>query len=237
MVGVQTQIGHVHSVLVGVAIVLVHREVQGLCRQFGVEFAGFAIESWASVVVYAVSDVGGLLHLCQQYTFADGMDTASGEVEDIAGMHFVLGQSIHDGAICHFAGILLGGELLLESRVDKRFWLSVDDVPHLRFAAFAMHTVRHIIVGVDLHAKVICCVNEFDEDGQLVIVLLSDGLAEHGFGHLAYHLIQGIASPCAVGDDGRGVGDARDFPALADMVLSWEFFPCGEINASPHFSV
>ena len=165
------------------------------------------------------------------------MDTASGEVEDIAGVHFVLSQSIHDGAICHFAGILLGGELLLESRVDKRFWLGIDNIPHLRFAAFAMHAVSHVVVGVDLHAQVIFGVNELDEDGQLIIVLLSDGLAEHGFGHLAYHLIQGIASPGAVGDDGRRVGDARDLPTLADMVLSWEFFPCGEVNASPHFGV
>ena len=65
VVSVQTQIGHVHSVLVGIAIVLMHCEVQGLCCQFGVELAGFAIESWASVIVYAIGDVGGLLHLCQ----------------------------------------------------------------------------------------------------------------------------------------------------------------------------
>ena len=127
--------------------------------------------------------------------------------------------------------------MFFEARVDIRLGLCVDDVPHLRFAALAMHTVCHLVIGMHLNAEVVCSVNELQQNGQLVIMLLCHYLAEHGFGHLAYHLCQGVACPCAVSNHGWRGRHCRHLPTLADMVLQGQLFPCGQVEATPHLGV
>ena len=89
------------------------------------------------------------------------MDASCWQVEDIACVHFMLGQCFEYGTVGHFASILFGSKCLFETSIDIGVGLCVDHVPHLALSSLAMHTVCHSIIGVHLYAQVIVGIDEF----------------------------------------------------------------------------
>ena len=163
--GVDDLDGTVVGVDVFGAVVFLYMEVEGLGGEFGVEFAGLAVHAGAVVVEDAVGDVAGLLDLGEEDATTDGMDTAGGEVEDIAGLDLMVGEDLGDGAVFYAFLVLIGGYGLLEPGIEVGAWVGLDDVPHLGLAHLAMDSLGHLVVGMDLDAEVALGIDELDEQG------------------------------------------------------------------------
>ena len=108
------------------------------------------------------------------------MDTASREVEDITGLDGVVSEDLGDGTVLDALLVFLGGNLLFEAGIEVGARVGLDDIPHLALAHLAMLTLGHLVVGVDLDAQVALGINELDEQGQLAMVTLVDGLTKDG---------------------------------------------------------
>ena len=120
------------------AVVRVYGVVDGVLGQFGVHLAGLAVQAQAAVVVDTVGDVGGLLDLCDEAAAADGVDAACGQEEHVSGMHVVAGQHVGDGAVGHFGGILLGGNLFREAGQQVGAFIGRHHIPHFGFSLGAV---------------------------------------------------------------------------------------------------
>ena len=198
------------------------------------QFAGLAVHAGAVVVEDAVGDVTGLLDLGEEDATADGMDTAGGEVEDIAGLDLMVGEDLGDGAVFYTFLVFIGGYGLLESGIEVGAGVGLDDVPHLGLAHLAMDTLGHLVVGMDLDAEVATGIDELDEQGQLAMVFRIDGLAEDGFGGFTDDGDEVPTLPLTVADDAGAGGDGTDLPALAyGLAGRGEPFVGSELGATP----
>ena len=190
--------------------------VEGLSRQFGVELTRLAVHSWAIVVKDAIGDVTRLLHLGQEDAATDGMDASGRNIEDVSRMNLVLGESIGNGTILHLALVLLGGKLLLETGIEIGSRFGIDDVPHLGLPELIVFAKRHLVVRMHLNGEVFLGIDELDEQGQLVAILLGNGTTQDLLWHLTDDIDERLTRPSAIVHDGRGRGNSRDFPGLAN---------------------
>ena len=216
--GVHDMNGLVLGFLILREIVFLDMVVEGLGSQVGMELAGLAIQAWTVIIIDAIGDVGGLLHLGQHNATTDGMDTTGREIEDIAGLHLMVGQDLSDGAIGDSAVILVRGNLLLKAGIEVTALVGLDDVPHLGLAFLTVFTHGHLIIGVDLNAEVLLGINELHQEGQLTAVCLVGQLAQDFIGVFADDLIQRLACPGSITDDAGAGGHHAHLPALANRV-------------------
>ena len=232
--GVDDLDGTVVGVDVFGAVVFLYMEVEGLGGEFGVEFAGLAVHAGAVVVEDAVGDVAGLLDLGEEDATTDGMDTAGGQVEHIAGLDLVVGEHLGDGAVLDATVVFLGGYLLLEAGIEVGAGVGLDDVPHLGLAHLAMDTLGHLVVGMDLDAEVAAGIDELDQEGQLAMVFCVDRLAKDGLGGFTDDRDEVPTLPGAIADDAGAGGDGTDLPTLAyGLAGRGEPFVGSELGATP----
>lgn len=66
--------------------------VDGVLRQFGVQFAGVAVGILAVEIVYAVGDVRGLLYLGDKRPGPDAVDASGRQEKEVAGVDFIFGE-------------------------------------------------------------------------------------------------------------------------------------------------
>ena len=133
------------------AIVVFYRIVDGIFRQFGVQFAKIAVLVSAVEVVDAVSDVGSLLDFGQKTTRSDAVDTSCRQEEHVARLYVVFVQCVTDGVFFNHLGIFFGGNFFLQSGIKMRFSARiVDDVPHLRLSHGLVALHGQLVVGVYL---------------------------------------------------------------------------------------
>ena len=213
--GVDDLDGTVVGVDVFGAVVFLYVEVEGLGGEFGVEFAGLAVHAGAVVVEDAVGDIAGLLDLGEEDATTDGMDTAGGEVEYIAGLDLMVAQDLGDGAVFYAFLVLIGGYGLLEAGIEVGTGVGLDDVPHLRLAHLAMDTLGHLVVRVHLDAEVALGIDELDEQGQLAMVFRIDRTAKDGLGGFVDDGDEVPTLPGAIADDAGAGGHGTDLPTLA----------------------
>ena len=102
----------VQNGFVACTVVGQHGIVDALRSLIGVELAVVAVFVLALIVVDAEGHIRGLLNLCDEASRADGMDTTSGDVEDVALFYLVACQCIDDGVVRNHLFIFLGGNLL-----------------------------------------------------------------------------------------------------------------------------
>ena len=193
-------------------------EVKGLGSQGRMELTGLAVHAGTVVVEDPVRDIGRLLDLGEQDAATDGVDTACREVEDIAGLHGMVGQHLGDAAVLDALLVFVGGDGLAETGIEVGTFVGLDDVPHLGLAHLTVFALGHRVVGVDLDAEVFAGVNELDEQGQLAVVLLAHGLAKNSLRMLVDDGNEVVALPGTIADDAGAGGDGADLPALADGV-------------------
>lgn len=145
------------------------------------QLAWTTIEAWTIVVEDAIGKVGRLLNLGKEDAAADGMDSACREIEDVATFYFMACQDIGDAAVFDAFLEFVFGYWLFESSIEVAAWLSVDDVPHLALAHLVMDACSHLVVGMDLDAKVAFGIDELGKQRELAIVAVADGFAEDFF--------------------------------------------------------
>ena len=220
------------------AVVRLDMEVERLRCQLRMQLARLAIHPRTVVVVDAVGDIARLLHLRQHNPAADGVDTPGREVEHIARLDLMVGQHLGDGAVGDAPLVFLGADLPLETGIEVRPFVGLDDVPHLRLAHLAMLPLRHLVVGMHLDAQVALGIDELHQQGQLTMVSLIDLPAQDGFGLFADDRRQVAARPYAIADDAGAARHRTHLPALAyRFVGRCQTFVGPELMTTPHDGV
>ena len=135
---------------VGGSVVRFNAVVDGLCSEFGVQLAGFAVKARTVVVVDAVGHIGRLLDFGEGDARSDGVHSSCREVEHVAGLHAMSCKHLGDGAVGDSAPVFFGGDGALESGVETGAALSIDYVPHLGLAHFAVFAEGHFVARVHL---------------------------------------------------------------------------------------
>ena len=172
--------------------------VDRILGELGMELAGFAVQTRAVVVVYAVGDVGGFLDLDKAASAADGVDAAGRDEENVSGLDLIVAQSLDDAPVLHAAGILIRSDLLRETGVQMRPFVRPDDVPHLGLAPAAVPCGGQGVIGMDLYAQVATGVDELYQQRELP----------------AIHLAKRPAGLGTLGNDGFRAGHSGQHPAL-----------------------
>lgn len=197
------------------AIVLCHVIVECLGSQGCVQLARLTVKSRTIVVEDAVSDIAGLLNLGKTDAATDGMYPTRWQVEDIARMNLVLGKDIDYGSVSHTLGILLRRNLLLEACIQIGTRLAVDDVPHLGLAHLAMLALCHLVIRMHLDAEVGMCVDELDEQRQLVAVLACHTPTQYLLRVTSDNVNEALALLAAISHDARRALDSAHCPQLS----------------------
>ena len=193
-------------------------EVEGLRCQVGMQLTRLAIHARTVVVEDTVGDIARLLDLRQEDAATDGMDTACGEVEDIARLDLVVGKNLSDAAVGNTTAIFLQGYLLFETGIEMRPFVGPDNIPHLGLAHLTVQTLRHIVVRMDLDAQVALRIDELHQERQLAVVSGIDSLAEEGLGVFADDRDEVAPFPFTIGNDAGAPKDSADFPAFTNGI-------------------
>ena len=200
------------------AVVGLNMKVEGLGCQVCMQRTGLAIHARTVVVENAVGDIARLLDLGQEDAATDGMDTACGEIEDIARLDLVVGKDLSDSAISDATVVFFQGYLQFETGIEMRPFIGPDDIPHLRLTHLTMQPPRHVVVGMDLDAQVALRINELDQERQLAVVSSIDSLAKDGLGEFADDRNEVTPFPLTIGDDAGAPKDSTDFPAFTNGI-------------------
>ena len=193
--------------------------VDGALRQFGVQLAGVAVGILAVEIVDAVGDVRGLLYLGDKRPGSDAVNASGRQEKEVAGVYFIFGEQVGDGVV-RDAGFVLGRRHLLgESRAQACAFVGVHDVPHLGLAFRFVALPCQCVVRVHLDREILTCVDEFDQQRELLSEAFCIGLAEQCRAVACDQPGQGGARLGASRYDRFVTLDARKFPAFADLLL------------------
>ena len=109
----------------------------------------------------------------------------------------------------------MGGNLLVETDIQARTLVGLDDMPHLGLAVLPVTFLREGIVRVHLHGKVVLCIDELDEQREsesvFLVIFLANKVGEVDF----EQFVKVVLSQESVGNDRLIVHETGDFPTLA----------------------
>ena len=143
-------------------------------------------------------------------------------------------DGIDDGLLLHHLLVLVGGDVLAESAEQGGLGLGGHEVPHLGLAALAPLSVGNLVGGVHLYGEVVACIDELDEQRELVAEALVVGFAHQRFLLLGDEFVETTACIGPFADDGFVALHAADFPALAYFAkVGLDVFERGNLRAAP----
>ena len=96
-------------------IIWLHGEIDGLCRQVGMQFTWFAIQSQSAIIIDTVGYIRRLLNFCQPDATTYGVHPASRQIKHVAWFHRMGCQHLGDGTIGHTLAVFLGGDTATKS--------------------------------------------------------------------------------------------------------------------------
>ncbi len=192
-----------------------HVVVDALGSKLGVQFAWTAEVVVAVEVVDAIGDIAGLLDFCKEATGANGMDAACGQEEAVALVDGIAGNSIDDGFLADHPLVFVGGDVLFQSAKQRGLGLRGHEIPHLGFSALASLTMCYLVGGMHLNGQVVACIDELDEQRELVAKALVVGLAHQSLLLLCNEVVKVATCIGSTTDNGLITGHATDFPTLA----------------------
>ena len=129
------------------------------------ELAGFPVQADSVPVEHSVGGVAVLLDLEDDEAFADGVESAAGDEEAVAGLGFDDVDDVGDGSVsqCLFERWTI--RAFPESDVELGPGIGVGDEPHFGFG-FAPELGRDGLGWVDLDGQVLAGVEDLHQQGE-----------------------------------------------------------------------
>ena len=167
------------------------------------------------------------------------MHPARREVEDVAFVYIVLGKHLYYGAILYHSGIFLWGYLLLEAGIEVGTGLCLQDVPHLALAHFVMEPARHLVVGMDLDAKVCFGLYYLGQQGHSAVFGI-DLSAKYGLRRTLYYFGEALSLQRSVCHYALAARDCAYCPFLGSpnkLFIIWFKYKWIQIHLIPYLCI
>ena len=132
------------------------------------------------------------------------MDASGGDVEAVAFADVDFVEVVFDASVCHLLCIFVGFYLLGEAGNELAAAVGINDIPHFVLTHLAMSFGTEFIVGVNLDREVLACVDELDEQGEVVTELFVVLLAEEVGAIACYDFGESLSFVYAVDCHGLG---------------------------------
>ena len=126
-----------------------------------------AVLADSAVIVDTVSDIGILLDLGDQDSFADRVQCSGLYKEHIALLYRDCIEHLKKRILLNPPGKLFPGDFFLEAIVEEGSLLRIEDIPHLCLAILAFVLQGKTVAGMDLDRQVVLGVDEFGQDREL----------------------------------------------------------------------
>ena len=152
------------------AVVGEYAIVDGVLRQFSMQFAGIAVLVQTAEVVDAVGNVAGLLDFGDGGTSADAVHSSCGKEEYIAFLQRVLGQCLSDAAVLNHAAIAFRVKQTIEAGIEVSVLLGMEDIPHLGLSERVVALAGQLVVRVHLYGEGQIGLNKFNKERKHVAV-------------------------------------------------------------------
>ena len=202
------------------AVVGRHGIVDGIFGQLGMQFTPVTVGILTIVVVDAVSDVAGLLYLCDKASGTDGVNATRRQEEHIARRHFITLENVHDSVIAYPFHILLCVNLLGETGIEASSLRGVDYVPHFGLAKRIVAFHSQLVVGMHLDRQVITGVDKLNQQRESRAELVHYLLTEQLLAVSANQFVERLAFQVTVIDDGIVTLYMRKFPTFTDTFFN-----------------
>ena len=182
---------------------------QGL---FDVQVTLFPVLTYSSVIIDTIGNIGILLDLGDQDSFADRMKGSGFDKQDITLFHRYCVEHFQKGILLNSLREFLPGDLFLETIVKEGSFFRVKDIPHLCFSVLSLVLQGKTIAGMNLDREIVPCVNKLGQNRKLPE---SPAMCAKHFHALNIQiLLQGFSRIRAVHDHGGAVRMAGKFPGL-----------------------
>ena len=116
----------------------------------------------------AEGHVGGLLDFGEEHALADGVYSARRNHKGVTGLHRIEFEIVLQHAILHGIHILLCGNLLIETNIQSRTFIRLNDMPHLRFAVLTVFLLCEFVIWVHLYGKIVSRIDELYEQREVL---------------------------------------------------------------------
>lgn len=182
-------------------------------ERFGdMDRARLSIGVSASPVVQAESEVALLLNFSEYDSWSECMYGASGYEDAVSGVYFVDMEQVFEVTATESHLEHTGSDTGFQSGADTCAGISVEDDPCFGFAVFdGVERFGLEVVGVYLQGEPIIGIEEFDEQWELVLVLM---FSEKFAGELPDDIGECHAFEGAIGNEAGTIGVVSDFPAF-----------------------
>ena len=202
-------------------------------RQFERSFP--PVVPYSVIIIQPVREIRVFLNLRHNRIAAHGMYRAGRNKRYVSLSHLIMLQVLRQSAISDRSTDTRGIHLFVPSQIDCSMVRRRHDVPHLRFTQRVFMLNRILIVRVNLNREIVNCINELQEQRELV----SEGLiyfTSHQLIHIdLQQILKRVTGMRTIRHHRRIFLNIRNDPCLADVlkISGHMVIPLGDSMSSP----